>query len=42
LGQVVEHRGIEILSFIEKGPDGDIHGYPQLRVMDRGIDREVI
>ncbi|MDR0417898.1 MAG: hypothetical protein LBH08_00475 [Puniceicoccales bacterium] len=42
LGQVVEYYGVEILSFIEKGSNGEIQGYPQLKVMDHNIGREVI
>jgi hypothetical protein len=42
LGQFLEKYGIDILSFDEKGPLGEIQGYPQLKVMDRNINREVI
>jgi hypothetical protein len=41
LGQVVERYNVEILSFTEKGPNGEIQGYPQLKIMDRGINRDI-
>ncbi|MDR1366443.1 MAG: hypothetical protein LBJ13_00855 [Puniceicoccales bacterium] len=42
LGQVIERYDVEILSFTEKGPNGEVQGYPQLKVMDRNIGREII
>jgi hypothetical protein len=42
LGQAIERQNIEVLSFTEKCSNGEVQGYPQLKVMDRGINREVI
>ncbi|MDR1590879.1 MAG: hypothetical protein LBR92_02690 [Puniceicoccales bacterium] len=42
LGQIVDRYKVEILSFAEKGPDGEIQGYPQLKIMDHDLNREMI
>jgi hypothetical protein len=42
LGQVIDRHNIEILSFIEKAPDGTVQGYPQLKIMDHNDNREII
>ncbi|MDR2812603.1 MAG: hypothetical protein LBB05_02325 [Puniceicoccales bacterium] len=42
LGQVVERHNVEILSFTEKGPNGEAQGYPQLKIMDRNSNQEII
>jgi hypothetical protein len=42
LGQVIERHNVEILSFTEKGSDGTVQGYPQLKIMDRNDNREII
>jgi hypothetical protein len=31
-----------VLSFTEKGPNGEVQDYPQLKIMDRSINREVV
>ncbi|MDR0740618.1 MAG: hypothetical protein LBF34_02820 [Puniceicoccales bacterium] len=41
-GQIIKRHNVEILSFTEKGPDGTVQGYPQLKIMDRNINREII
>jgi hypothetical protein len=42
LGQVIERHNVEVLHFAEKGPDGEEQSYPQLKIMDRNINREII